>query len=164
MEFSGELLPGISLDSVVEKASELERILRGCKNAAGHEKLSTSPLQEGRGHTPSEVNTRNLPLPRSEVDGSSTGLNAHWHQLSTYIVGLEKEIQYYKQLMDDNHQRAALVGGGHASAQEDGSHTHTLQPVSHQSRPRYINPHKSDVIFAADNEFWTQLLESQYAY
>lgn len=156
MEFSGELLPGVSLESVVEKASELERVLRGCKNAAVREKVSTPPFQEGRGHTPSEINTRDLSSPNSEADGNSTGLNTHWHQLSTYIVGLEKEIQYYKQLVDDN-QRAAVAAGGHASAQPERHHT------LHQSRPRYISPHKSEVIFAADNEFWTQLMESQYA-
>ena len=161
MESYGEHLPGISLDSVVKKASELERILRGCKIAAAHEKLSTPPLQEGRGHTSSKVNTSDLPSPHSEVDGGSTGLKTHWHQLSTYIVGLEKEIQYYKQLVDDN-QRVAVAGGGHASTQEQGPHP--LQPLSRQSRPGYVSPHKSEVLFAADNEFWTNLLESQYAY
>ena len=161
MESYGELLPGISLDSVVEKASELERILRSCKIAAAHEKLSTSPIQEGRGHTSSKVNTSDLPSPHPEVDGGSTGLNTHWHQLSTYIVGLEKEIQYYKQLVDDN-QRVAVAGGGHASAQEQS--LQALQPPSRHSRPGYVSPHKSEVVFAADNEFWTKLLEGQYAY
>ena len=160
MESYGELLPGISLDSVVEKASELERILRSCKIAAAHETLSTPPLQEGRGHTSSKVNASDLPSPHSEVDGDLTGLNTHWHQLSTYIVGLEKEIQYYKQLVDDN-QRVAVAGGGHTSAQEQ--RRQALQPLSRQSRPGYVSPHKSEMVFAADNEFWTKLLEGQYA-
>ena len=158
MESYGELLPGIALDSVVEKASELERILRGCKIAAAHDKLSTPPLEEGRGHTSSKVNTSDQLPSSSEVDGgSAAGLNTHWRQLSTYIVGLEKEIQYYKQLVDAN-QRTAV---GHASAQERGPRS--LQPLAHQSRPGpgHVNTHKSETIFAADNEFWTKLLESQ---
>ena len=150
MESCGELLPGVSLDSVVEKASELERILRGCKIAAAREKVSTSPLQEGRGHTSSN-NSRDLPSLRSDVDEGSTGLSTHWHQLSTYIVGLEKEIQYYKQLVDDN-QRAVVTRGGHASAHE--AMPRSLQP---QSRPGHVS---SEAVFAADHEFWTKLLES----
>ena len=158
MEPHDERLPGISLDSVVEKACELERLLHGCIIAAEHEKPSTPPLQEGRGHTSSStsrVNTSDFPSPRPEVDGGAVaGLNTHWHQLSTYIVGLEKEMRYYKQLVDDNRRTSA----SHASTQEHG-----LQPLPHQSRPERVSPHKSEEIFAADNEFWTKLLESQYA-
>lgn len=152
MESHGERLPGISLDSVVEKASELERLLRGCKIAAEYEKPSTPPLQEGRGHTSSSssrVNTSDYPSPRPEADGGPVvGLNTHWNQLSAYIVGLEKEMRYYKQLVDDNQRTSA----SHASTQE--------QPPPHQSRPERVSPHKSKEIFAADNEFWTKLLES----
>jgi hypothetical protein len=157
MESHGERLPVISLDSVVEKASELERLLRGCKIAAEQEKPSTPPLQEGRGHTSSSsnVNTSDFPSPRSEADGDAVaGLNTHWNQLSAYIVGLEKEIRYYKQLVDDNQRR-------HASTQQHGHGQ--AQPQHHQSRPESVNPHKNEVIFAADGEFWTNLLESQYA-
>ena len=184
---STELLPGVALDSVVEKASELERILRGCKIAAAHEVVSTGSLSEGRDHLQlhgdpqglDDAGESRLPPPSEE---DATGLTRHWHHLSTYIVGLEKEVQYYKQLVDDR-QRPQTRGpartrqdrGGEVaeetaqSSLDGGSGTCTTrtptsvghliaQKIDHQSN---INPHKGEVMFAADDTFWKKLTQGQ---
>ena len=105
MEASAELLLGVSLDSVVEKAAELEKLLRDCKHAALDEITSTAATEplEGRDRLHGDtmnVELNNLASPTRQPN-VEVGLAVHWHRLSTYIVGLEKELHYYRRLVED---------------------------------------------------------------
>ena len=192
METSDQLLPGVSLESVVEKASELERVLRSCKNVAVNETKSTTRQLEGRDpiHEESfEVSHRPSPSPHAQPrGGEDAGLTAQWHRLSTYIVGLEKEVQYYKQLVEEGHRQteAARTGRGARSTEQEPTCTSTaekrndilsrraggqsetlgevrgsLQPTPQQSPP---DPGRGGsrekvTVFSADDNFWGKLLE-----
>ena len=184
---SMELLPGASLDSVVEKASELERMLRGCKIAAAHDVVSEGTyFSEGRGRLHDDqsfdadaaAETSHFPPP-SEAD--STSLARHWHHLSTYIVGLEKEIEYYKQLVDDRQKQQVHATGPvtvtaspskenqvpneknleHDSGRQASvavGHEVRQQKIEHQSQN---GASKSGKVFIADGTFWKKLTEGQ---
>lgn len=113
----GERLVEISLDSVLRKAAELEESLRGCKirmegslvaSAAGRRVSATSQQQPvGKGGPkgpPAFTRAQSHPLP---LEGGGIGppvgtdLTDQWQKLTAYIVSLEKEVQYYKQLLQD---------------------------------------------------------------
>lgn len=175
MELSGDLLLRVSLESVVEKASELEKVLRGCKIAALHDNTSAHSL-EGRDHLHGDNSDQHLcpPSPEGNIEGISAGLTTHWHRLSSYIVGLEKELQYYKQLVDDTQQQAEPARGGaaqvnatelprttardHVNPAPEGRSS--LQPMSVQSHPGQLDSQEKRAVFVADFHFWKKLLES----
>lgn len=104
---SGEKLVEISLDSVLRKAAELEESLRGCKTWL-EESLSASrgraAPQPGKGLTLAPAHSHPLPL-EGKRNGIpypvSTELTDQWQKLTAYIVSLEKEVHYYKQLLQD---------------------------------------------------------------
>jgi hypothetical protein len=130
----GEKLVEISLESVLRKASELEESLRGCKTRV-EDSLSASTASRGRSSSltkgPPLTRTHSQPLPMEEVrygpPPASRELTDQWQKLTAYIVSLEKEVQYYKQLLQDVrlHQntdnRGTLLEGcptGHSSTTE----------------------------------------------
>ena len=156
MESCGELLPGLSLDSVLKKANELERILRDCKITAAREENSTSSSQEGRGNVNGHLD---LPSPDSAADGDTTGLTTHWRHLSTYIVGLEKEILHYKQLVDGKWPVAPAhaLRRGPASARAPQT---PMQPLPHQPGLGNVSSCTRET---TDDEYWTKLLESKWS-
>lgn len=91
----------VSLDSVLRKAAELEVCLRGCKA-----RVQGVLSDEGR------VSTS---FPVTQVQGDSRAVpgaevTEQWQKLTAYIVSLEKEVKYYKQMLQDMH--SAKVGGG----------------------------------------------------
>lgn len=105
MDSSREHFVEISLDSVLRKATRLESSLRSCTaKASSSTNLSSSgpapprpslvqpPGSGGYGSVP--------PFPRGPVP-DSTELSGEWQKLTAYIVSLEKEVQYYKQLLQD---------------------------------------------------------------
>lgn len=103
----------ISLDSVVRKAGELEVSLRSCRA-----RMSTLAAHKGRAsdshHPPPPPSLcRALSLPAAaaaSVLPASTDAKEQWQRLTAYIVSLEKEVQYYKQLLQDmqtSHQQEA---------------------------------------------------------
>ena len=189
MEASAEMLLGVSLDSVVDKAAELEKLLRDCKHAALDEITSTAVTEPLEGRDRLHGDTMNVELnhlasptfqPNAEV-----GLAVHWHRLSTYIVGLEKELHYYRRLVEDGGgqvrfrtvsqperdaeaaQDPAIVrlrtsesGGGGSKTNEE---TGLLQRVTHLERPGLVVSHGKDergrAVFAADQLFWKKLLK-----
>ena len=186
MEASAELLLGVSLESVVDKACELEKLLRDCKHAALHEIASTEKTGslEGRDRLQGDVmdvELNHLASP-SRQPNTEAGLAVHWHRLSTYIVGLEKELHYYKQLVEDGRGQAGVTvsqpeRGGQA-AQEPvivrlrttettagggiSRESGLLQQVIQSERPGQVASHGKDErgkVFAADQLFWKKLLE-----
>lgn len=98
---SGEKLVEISLDSVLRKAAELEESLRGCKTRLEGSLSAAAPaVSRGRAAAKSSFPPHSHPLPL-EGRPVSTELTDQWQKLTAYIVSLEKEVQYYKQLLQD---------------------------------------------------------------
>lgn len=180
MELNRELLLGASLDSVVKKASELEKVLRSCKNVAAHETTSNTRSSEGRGrHHGDCLDVNHLPSPSpGRPDADKAGVAEHWHQLSSYIVGLEKELQYYKQLVEEGQRQNAtgrLVGKREQEAYLSSGLRNHLQPsaescgsgksssdasgsATHQLLPGMVDSHEVRTVFSADEQFWKKLL------
>ena len=125
----GERLVEISLDSVLRKAAELEESLKGCKTkmesslataAMGRSASAvTSQQPAGKGppkKPPAFTRAQSHPLP---LEGGRTGppvstdLADQWQKLTAYIVSLEKEVHYYKQLLQDVqlHQKSSNLLG-----------------------------------------------------
>ena len=98
----------VSLDSVLRKAADLEGCLRGCKTrlqgvlSDDEGQVSTPTLQVQDDGRPS-VQGYSSPSPGTEV-------TEQWQKLTAYIVSLEKEVKYYKQLVEDV-QNAKSCGG-----------------------------------------------------
>ena len=180
MEAISEPLLGVSLESVVEKASELERLLRGCKHVALHEITaagSTTHSLEGRDHLHQDTDLPS-PSPAQQAGADAeAGLAVHWHRLSTYIVGLEKEVQYYKQLVENGHGQTAAVAPSETQAVKEAA---TVRPrnvaggggslprrgsnvMKAAHRPGLVGSHRASVdretVFAVDQQFWKKLLE-----
>lgn len=171
MEASAELLLGVSLDSVVDKAAELEKLLRDCKHAALDEITSsavTEPL-EGRDRLHGDtvnVELKHLASPTQQPN-TEVGLAVHWHRLSSYIVRLEKELHHYRRLVEDGRGRVGFrtvsqAESGAEAAQEpaivrlrasetttggEGSKTNEsglLQRVTQSERPLSVVSHGKD--------------------
>ena len=89
----------ISLESVLRKASRLEDSLRSCKTRA----LLPDPVKSRPtvATTPPPLSSRHRARYSSSPPPSSTELAGEWQKLTAYIVSLEKEVQYYKQLAQD---------------------------------------------------------------
>lgn len=83
----------ISLESVLRKASRLEDSLRSCKA-----KALIPPPDKGRVSSPPPPVPASLPPTPAP---SNKELSDQWQKLTAYIVSLEKEVQYYKQLVQD---------------------------------------------------------------
>ena len=109
----------VSLDSVLRKATELVDSLRECKARAASP-LTPPPLTPGltggraplpSNHPPPLICTSPA-LPASPLQSAATAATANdtaeqWQRLTAYIVSLEKEVQYYKQLSQDVQARQA---------------------------------------------------------
>lgn len=94
MEKDEDYFMEISLDSVLRKATELEVSLRVCK-ARAETSPPAEPAEEGRISQPLVAATTTTRVP------ASVDLTDQWQKLTAYIVSLEKEVQYYKQLLQD---------------------------------------------------------------
>lgn len=125
----------VSLDSVLRKAAELEVCLRGCKA-----RVQGTLTDDGGRVSPS------LPAKLAVVHvhdesrySPGTEVTEQWQKLTAYIVSLEKEVKYYKQLLQD--MQNAKVGG-----RGDGD---LLQ--------RRVGPkHKQQ----SDKEYWQTVLDT----
>lgn len=128
MEPAGEKLMEISLDSVLRKAGELEESLRGCKSwvegvlqSADWGCVTTHNNTAGKKTLLSRAHSHPLPLEGGKTPHVSTELTDQWQRLTAYIVSLEKEVRYYKQLLQDLNQNS-----------NDGGSMLTLgRPVGH---------------------------------
>lgn len=112
----------ISLDSVVRKAGELELSLRSCSARMGA--LAAQKGRASNSHNPPPSLSRALSLPAAaaSVLPASTDAKEQWQRLTAYIVSLEKEVQYYKQLLQDvqaSHQQEASTSS--SSNREESS-------------------------------------------
>lgn len=97
MEKDEDYFVEISLDSVLRKATELEVSLRVCK-ARAETSPPAEPAEEGRISQPLVAATTTTTTTRVPA---SVDLTDQWQKLIAYIVSLEKEVQYYKQLLQD---------------------------------------------------------------
>lgn len=108
-ESSGDYFVEISLDSVLRKATELVDSLRQCKARAAVSPVSPAGSEGGgraygRSPLPSSPAAPQSPLQAPmAVPLAATPQDTadQWQKLTAYIVSLEKEVQYYKQLVQD---------------------------------------------------------------
>ena len=153
----------ISLDSVLQKATELVDSLKQCKAKAA------APLSPSEGPSPWGTSSGCSPLypspalpasplypspaqPASPLQSpmlSSAAATAavvdtagQWQKLTAYIVSLEKEVQYYKQMVQDVQAKQS------SKSQEE---------TSLLARPEGRNREKKE---EANAGYWKQLLES----
>lgn len=107
-QVNGGKLVELSLESVLRKAADLEASLRGCTIRAAEGALTR---EEGRASQ-----LASLPPPPPPPVSSRPELSEQWQTLTAYIVSLEKEVQYYKQLLQDvqlhqNSSNGAVAAG-----------------------------------------------------
>lgn len=156
---------GVSLDSVVLKAAELEGLLRGCRamtSGAGRRRRAEEWPDTDSRQSPGEYQYHSGPsevpsvAPESLSDpqdlppdvGPSTNETESWHQLTSYIVGLEKQVQYYKSLVEGM-QHAAVAShwqeGAGGSPYVEGLFGHEeSESYSPQLPPQALGAHQDE--------------------
>lgn len=156
MEGAKEHFVEISLESVLRKASRLEDSLRSCKDRASLPSSSTvSSLPQA--HGPSSLlqgpvlhGPVSPVLPQGPVSTSppsTTDLSDQWQKLTAYIVSLEKEVQYYKQLVQD-------VQGSNSQTPDSQTTRIPGRPVREHLAP--ISAGQEGTLSA---EYWRELLD-----
>lgn len=156
MESGQDYFVEISLDSVLRKATELEDSLRECRARAG------GVPGEGRVSHQStlcpEYNTVTAPVQLQEKSVSkpltSTDISEQWQKLTAYIVSLEKEVQYYKQLVQDVQANRTTDTQGN----RDYCTTSMLRcPTGHHLDPRAVAGQEGQ----PNAEYWRVLLDEE---
>ena len=112
MEFADtDYFVEVSLGSVLRKAVDLECALRSCK-AKAEEGSCNNPrggISVGGGEHFMQPNS----IPQSSNRSTITAdLPSLWQGVTSYIVSLEKEVQYYKQLVQDIQVKQVNNAGG----------------------------------------------------
>ncbi|XP_064404496.1 F-box only protein 41-like [Halichondria panicea] len=151
-------LVGVSLGSVVQKANELACILQTCKHSLENQ---PSPSSWGRASawlpTERSESTISRPTtieakPRHTTIISNDALLEQWHQLTSYIVSLEKEVQCYKQLIEECQQAQTVHTNGN-------SDTHLVLHPENSEEETASKTRARKQSSVPDQQYWDKLIE-----
>lgn len=106
-----------------------------------------APRSESTTSRPTTIETR----PRHTTVISNDALLEQWHQLTSYIVSLEKEVQCYKQLIEECQQAQTV----HTNGKSDIDSVLHLDPENSEEETARAGKQSS----APDQQYWDKLIE-----